>query len=181
MGEAIGGIAQGVGAVNAANANAKGAENAANIGLQGIQTQVTEQGREANMANQLAEAQKQAYQTAAGTGAGQLSSATGAITGEANAVNPELGEMSSDIANRNAQELQQGAGQMSANLATQGVRGGQAATLLNRGTGQQAITAQQNIDQMKYQDATQKQAALMAYQAAIGQGGQRAQVGNISF
>ena len=181
MGDAIGGIAQGAGAVAAANANANASQNVANIGLQGINTQVSEKAREANLAQQNALAQQQAYQKAVGTGTGELNNATNAITSEANTANPMLAQESTDIADQNAQELQQGAGQMSANLATQGVRGGQAATLLNRGTGQQAITAQQNIDQLQYQDSATKQAQLMAYQAAIGQGGQRAAIGNVSY
>ena len=83
-----------------------------------------------------------------------------------------LTQESKDIADKNAQELQQGSGQMGANLAAQGVRGGAAATLMNRGTGQEAITAQQNINQMKYEDEATRQSDLRAYQAAKAGRGQ---------
>ena len=162
VGEAIGGIAEGAGDVAAANAQANASEQ---------QTQLQR--------DQFA-AHNAAYDYSVGQGAGQYFNASNAINAEANTANPELTSMSADVANRNAQQLQQGAQQMGANLSTQGVRGGQAATLLNRGSGQQATEMQQYLDQLKYQDSASKQQQLMAYNAAIGQGGQKAEL-NTSF
>ena len=167
MGEAIGGIAQGAGSVMAAQAQGNALENQAKLGLQGTEEQIAEQKNEFG-------SQMTAYQAAQAQGQDQMGTANTAFENSVNTANPELATMSKDIATNNAQELQQGASQMGANLATQGVRGGQAATLLNRGTGQQAITAQQNINQMKFQDAATRQAQQAAYQVAIAQTGQAA-------
>lgn len=167
VGEAIGGIAEGTGDVMAANADKEASENATNLQYKTAAEQLAEQQRQFN-------AREGAYTTAIGTGHAQMDAAGNALNAEANTVNPELTTMSADVANRNATQLQQGAAQMGANLATSGVRGAQAATLLNRGSGQQAVDMQQYLDQLKYQDSSSKQAQLMAYNAAIGQGGQRA-------
>ena len=132
-------------------------------------------------------ARESAYGAAKATGSANQAAGEGALgsftggTGLYGTENPMLGQESKDIAAKNAQELQQGAGQMSANLAGSGVRGGQAATLLNRGTGGMAINAQEDVNQMKYQDAAQRQAAAMAYQAAKAGAGQSAATGSIGF
>ena len=185
MGEAIGGIVQGAGSVMAAQAQGNALENQAKLGLQGTEETLKEQGREFDTSTTnsqaLNAARQKAYQEAIATGGSQMTSGENALTTEANTANPELGQMETDIASGNAKQLQQGSSQMGANLATQGVRGGQAATLLNRGTGEQSIAAQQAINQMKYQDSAQKQAALMAYQAAKAGRGQSATTPAQSF
>jgi len=114
------------------------------------------------------------YESALGRGQNQLAQGEQSLVGESGQINPELGRMESDIATGNAKELQQGAGQMAANLAGQGVRGGQAATLINRGTGEQAIGAQKDVNQMKYNDISQKEADLRAYMANKARAGQTA-------
>ena len=160
IGAAASGLFQGAGNIMAANAQKDAAENESNL-------KYGEQKREFD-------ARQNAYTTAIGTGRTQMDAAGNALNAEASTPNPELATMSADVANRNAAQLQQGAQQMGANLATQGVRGGQATTLLNRGSGQQALEMQQYLDQLKYQDSASKNATLMAYNSAIGQQGQRA-------
>jgi hypothetical protein len=178
MGSAIGGIAQGAGSVMAAQAQAGAMENQATLGLQGTREQIAEQGREFNTTTdyqkQLSDARAKAYQASLSTGGQQMSEGENALTTEANTANPELTQQTADIASGNAQQLQQGAAQMEANLAQQGVRGGQAAGLLNRASGEQAITAQKDVNTMKYTDAAQRAAELRAYQAAKAQKGQAA-------
>ena len=171
VGAGIGGVAQGAGTVLGAQATAAGMENQAKIGLQGIQEQLAEQARQFNTTNTE---KMNAYQAALQSGGTQMKAGENDLTAEAGSQNPEIGQMEGDIATNNAKMLQQGAGQMGANLAMQGVRGGQAATLLNRGTGEQAINAQQDINKMKFQDAATKQNLLMAYNAAKAGAGQRA-------
>ena len=125
-------------------------------------------------------ADRAAYETSRTTGAADEASGENAFTTEANTPNAQLGTMEADIKNKTAQQIQQGAGQMSANLEAQGVRGGQSATLLNRGTGEMATTAQQNIDQMKYEDEATRQADLRAYQANKAKTGQAATLAGVA-
>ena len=181
----IGGVAQGAATVAAANAQANALENQAQLGLQGTKEQIKESGREFDTTNtfqQATEAARQkAYAEAIAKGSSEMGEGENALTTEANTANPELEQQEKDIASGNAKQLQQGASQMGANLATQGVRGGQAATLLNRGTGEQSIEAQKNINQLKYQDAATRAAELRAYQAAKAARGQTATVPAQSF
>jgi hypothetical protein len=92
----------------------------------------------------------------------------------------ELGEAKQGALTGNAAALQQGAGQMQANLVQSGVRGGQAATLLNRGTGQQSVDANQMINQMAMDEATQRRqmrGGLFGQKAGAGYSGQLQQFG----
>ncbi len=155
----ISGIAQGAGNVMAAQAQAGALKEQAAQQLKGQEEQLAEQKAEFGTTN---EQRQKAYAEAIARG----QQGEQQLIGESNTPNAMLNQESQDIASRNAQELQQGAGQMSANLAAQGVRGGQAATLMNRGTGQQAISAQQNINQMKFQDEATRKNQLRAYMAA---------------
>lgn len=110
------------------------------------------------MFNATGNAQASAYQDALGN----LKSGEAGIQA-AQGENPFLADVTSDIATRNAKELQQGTAQMGTNLAEQGVRGGQGATLLNRGSGEMATNAMNNVTNLKFQDAATKQAQLNAY------------------
>ena len=145
--------------------------NAANLGFSREQLTNTESQQAADRA---------AYEAALSRGQGEMTEGENAFTTEANTPNAQLGTMEADIKNKTAQQIQQGAGQMSANLAAQGVRGGQSATLLNRGTGEMATTAQQNIDQMKYEDEATRQADLRAYQANKAKTGQAATLAGVA-
>lgn len=185
MGEAIGGIAQGAGAVAAANATGNAMENQAKLQLEGSKLGIAEQGREFDTTNtftQATEAARQkAYAEAIAKGGAQMGEGETSFMNEANTANPEIAQQEADIKSGNAQELQQGSAKMAANLATQGVRGGQAATLLNRGVGMQAIEAQKNINQLKYTDAATRAAELRAYQASKAARGQTATIPAQSF
>lgn len=172
VGVGVGGIAQGVSAKGAANATGNAMQKQAELGLKGTEEQIAEQKAEEN-------ARQAAYQTSRATGLGDVAAGENALTTEANTPNAMLTKEEEDIAAGNARELQQGAGQMDANLAAQGVRGGAAATLMNRGTGQQAISTQEDINKMKYEDEATRQADLRAYQAAkAGRGQSLASFGN---
>jgi hypothetical protein len=82
---------------------------------------------------------------------------------EANTALPELVQAKQDIQEA-ATEQQQAANQaMQAQLAQQGVRGGQAATLLNRGTGQLGREALRDINTLGYQEAAGRQGARLDY------------------
>ena len=163
----VGGLATGVGGKMGAQAGAKSAEDTANKNTVMSREQLAENKRQFDT-------RQSAYNQSVATGSAQMIKGEQGLMDSINGANPELSAMSNDIANGNARALQQGAGQMSANLATQGVRGGQAATLLNRGTGSQAVSAQENINQLKYQDSATRAAQLRAYQAAKAQAGQSA-------
>lgn len=182
---ASGGLMGGAGSIMGANASAKAAEEQAKLGLQGMREQIAEQGREFDITSGFEKeneaARIAAYQNSLKAGGADLAKYGGEADTAFNTENPELSTMESDIASGNAKQLQQGASQMAANLATQGVRGGQAATLLNRGTGEQAIAAQKDVNQMKYSDAATRAAELRAYKAALAQRGQAASLQGSAF
>ena len=89
-------------------------------------------------------------------------------------------DLKNDILKNESPALQKSARQMEANLAQQGVSGGQAATLLNRGVGEMGNTAEQNIDTLIASQASQQQAQQAnqlsqqeaqkaAYQSSLGE------------
>jgi len=77
---------------------------------------------------------------------------------------PELEQAKKDLLEGQSEALSKGTSQLGANLAMQGVRGGQAATLLGRGTGEITQGAMKDINQMALSDAEQRRAATIAYQ-----------------
>lgn len=172
----IGGIAQGAGTVVAANSQADAARSVAGTNAAVTREQLAEQKRQFDITNKqekaIEEARRQAFLNSKESGRLQMGEGESAFNNISSAPSEALETMSSDIASGNAEELQQGARQMGANLALQGVRGGQAATLLNRGSGQQAVDAQRRINELKYQDESTRKAAQMAFQAAKAQRGQ---------
>jgi hypothetical protein len=118
-------------------------------------------------------ADRAAYESALKTGSSQMGEGEGSLLSAIGTENPELATMEKDIASKTAKQLQQGQSQMGANLAAQGVRGGAAATLMNRGTGEMATAAQESINAMKYGDSATRAADLRAYmaqKARLGQG-----------
>lgn len=90
----------------------------------------------------------------------------------------ELTQAKQDAISGNAAALQQGAGQMKTNLTQSGVRGGQAAMLLNRGTGQQSVDANQLINQMAVDEASERRKLQQnSLGAKMGLYGQKAGAG----
>jgi len=174
----IGGVAKGAGTVMAANAQAKAMENVANTGLTGTREQIAEQGREFNTTSEFEKAnqaaRQKAYQEAIATGGSQMESGEGSLLSSLNTANPEIAQQEADLRSGNAKALQDTTGQMHANLAAQGVRGGQAATLEGRAVGDMGVEAQKNINTLKYQDADTRASQLRAYMAAKAQRGQAA-------
>lgn len=79
---------------------------------------------------------------------------------------PELEQAAQDILKQGAQGLQQGAGQLGAELEKGGIRGGQAATQLRRGIGSMAEDTQMDINRLKYEDAAKRAAEKRAYEAS---------------
>ena len=66
--------------------------------------------------------------------------------------------------------MQDTAKQVGANLATSGVRGGQAATLQNRAVGEVGLNAEENIDQLLAQQAAATQAQQAGYYTQMAGG-----------
>ena len=60
--------------------------------------------------------------------------------------------------------------QVGANLATAGVRGGQATILQNRAVGEQGLGAQEDIDQLLAQNAATREAQKAGYYTQLGAG-----------
>ena len=82
---------------------------------------------------------------------------------EANTQLPELQQLITDIANQSSEAQRQNRRQINANLAMQGVRGGQAAILANRATGELNRDLQRDINQTAYNEAANRQQARLNY------------------
>lgn len=120
-----------------------------------------------------------AYKAALGRGEQQYGEGESAFLSAAEAENPELAAMQSEIEKGTAKSLQQGAGQLQAELAKSGVRGGQAARLLGRGVGEMTEKGLSDITQLKYSDVAQRAAEKRAYLAAKAGRGQAATLGGL--
>lgn len=82
---------------------------------------------------------------------------------EANTQLPELGQLVTDISNEAAEAQRQNARQVGAELARQGVRGGQASILANRATGELNRDLQRDINQTIYDEAANRQNSRLEY------------------
>ena len=76
---------------------------------------------------------------------------------------PELTQLMEDIANQSAEAQRQNRRQVNANLAMQGVRGGQAGILANRATGELNRDLQRDINQTAYNEAANRQSQRLGY------------------
>jgi hypothetical protein len=88
---------------------------------------------------------------------------------------PELTQLKSDIANQSTEAQNAQRGQVNLNLAQQGVRGGQAATLANRSSGELNKQLGYNVNQLAYDDATKRASEKAGYYAG------KAQTGNTGY
>jgi hypothetical protein len=133
--------------------------------IQNRQTNLSENAN--NRAENQAVLQRQAYQGIMGKsaeGESQFMNETGKAP-------TELETAKNDILTGNAKALNQGASEMQANLAQEGVRGGQAATQLRRGVGEMATGAQNNLNTMALTDAQEREKQRAAYLSAKGSAG----------
>lgn len=92
-----------------------------------------------------------------------------------NAPNTYLNILNRQILENNNKTLNNGARQLQTNLALQGIRGGQAGTLLNRGIGDMTQTAMNNLNQLNYDDEAQRRNLRASYDMA------KAQIGNNAY
>lgn len=95
---------------------------------------------------------------------------------EANTQLAEVGQLVKDISDEAAEAQRQNRRQVQAELAQQGVRGGQAAILANRATGELNRDLQRDINQTVYNEALNRQNSRLGYlgQKAITPWTQRA-------
>ena len=98
----------------------------------------------------------------------QLATSAADINSATASAPSELLQEQSDIANKGTRSMQDISKQVGANLATSGVRGGQAAILQNRAVGEAGVSEQENIDQLLAEDAEQRMAAKTGYDTAVG-------------
>ncbi len=82
---------------------------------------------------------------------------------EANTQLPELGQLVQDISDEAAESQRQNRKQVQAELAQQGVRGGQAAILANRATGELNRDLQRDINKSVYDEALNRQNSRLNY------------------
>ena len=83
-----------------------------------------------------------------------------------NSQNPYLNIINQDLKNQTNDTLNSGKNQMLAGMTQAGLRGGQLATQLNRGIGTMATQANQNLNQMMYDEAQQRRNLQAAYNQA---------------
>lgn len=112
-----------------------------------------------NMGNQL-EARAEKYDTKLQN---QFNEAEPQFQQEADTQLPELQQLVEDIANQSAESQRQNQRQINASLAQQGVRGGQAAILANRATGELNRDLQRDINQTVYDEAANRQKSRLGY------------------
>lgn len=89
--------------------------------------------------------------------------------------NTYLNVLNRQILENTNKSLNNGAKQLQTNLALQGIRGGQAGTLLARGIGDMTQTAMNNLNQMNYDDEAQRRNLKASYDMA------KAQIGNNAY
>ena len=82
---------------------------------------------------------------------------------EANTQLAELGQLVQDISDESAEAQRQNQRQINASLAQQGVRGGQAAILANRATGELNRDLQRDINKTVYDEALNRQNSRLNY------------------
>lgn len=92
-----------------------------------------------------------------------------------NAPNTYLNILNRQILENNNKTLNSGARQIQSNLALQGIRGGQAGTLLNRGIGDMTQNAMDTLNQLNYDDEAQRRNLKASYDMA------KAQIGNNAY
>lgn len=120
------------------------------------------------------EARKQAYNAIIKRGGSDMAKGEKAFIQEAEQAPLELDQLKQDILSGQAETMQAGSNQMQADLAASGMRGGQAATALKRGTGNIATAAQRDVNQLIGGEAMQRAAERRAYQSAKASRGQSA-------
>lgn len=111
-------------------------------------------------------AREQAYKDTMARSGTQMSQGEAGFMEAVGSAPESLEQAKQDILTGGAKGLQKASGQMQANLATQGVRGPQAATLLNRGTGEMGQNIQMELNKLGLTDEQDRKKALLAYQAA---------------
>lgn len=127
------------------------------------------------------EARKQAYDAIVARGGADMATGEKAFIEEAGQAPAELDQLKQDILSGQAETMQTGSNQMQADLAASGMRGGQAATALKRGTGNIATAAQRDVNQLVGGEAMQRAAERRAYQSAKAGRGQGATYAPPSF
>lgn len=93
----------------------------------------------------------------------QFNEAEPQFQNEANTQLAELGQLVTDISDESAEAQRQNQRQISASLAQQGVRGGQAAILANRATGELNRDLQRDINKTVYDEALNRQNSRLNY------------------
>lgn len=90
----------------------------------------------------------------------------GVLNNIVNNQNPYLNQVAYDIKNNQNDVLNAGRNQLNTALAQQGLRGGQAAIQLNRGIGNMTTQANQDLNNMAYDEAQQRRNLQAAYNQA---------------
>jgi len=171
FGAAAGGLFNFIGSRYSADAQTKIAEyqNATENRKLEIEQDLAQQGIDINKAVQeeqerVNKARETAYGEVMGKAGTAATEGEAGLTAATGQPLPELEQARQDLLQGQSESMSKGVSQLGANLAMQGVRGGQAATLLNRGTGDITRGVTKDINQMALEDAEKRRAANIAYQ-----------------
>ena len=132
-----------------------------------------EQKRQFNVGLGSSDVLRKAYQEAIGKAEGGFGESEKKFYDTTGKTPEELLQLKQDIAEGSAEGIQSATGQIESSLAKQGVRGGQAGTLLGRATGKMGTEAQRDINRVIAQDASQRQAQRAGYESMLGQMGKQ--------
>lgn len=131
---------------------------------------MTKQQFEAQQAQQAA--QRQAYNQMLGrAGEGEQQ-----FMAQSNIADPTIEAQKQELLSGQSKALQAGTGELRANLAMQGVRGGQAGTQMRRGIGEMTEAGISDINKIGTEDALRRAAERRAYLSVKGQTGGAGQV-----
>lgn len=109
---------------------------------------------------------KQAYDNMIKRATGLQTEGERVLNNIVNNPNPYLNQVAYDLKNNTNDVLNAGRNQVNAGLAQQGIRGGQAGTLLARSVGNMTNQANQDLNNMMYQDIANNRNLKAAYNQA---------------
>jgi len=167
----FGGIASGLGGLLGGRQQRKAAEvQAAAQAREGTANrQLTRE--QAALQEAMQQRQRQAEGIAAPQVFGELTGAAGQqeqrLTDLFSQAPPELQTLKEDILSGQSEQLQTGTRALEAQLAQEGVRGGQAATQLRRGTGEMTEDATRDINRIMAQEAIGRQQSETGYRSQL--------------
>jgi hypothetical protein len=122
------------------------------------------------------DAQRKAYESMLGRAGTMADTGEQSFLTEANTADPTIEAQRQDLLTGQNKALQAGTGEMRANLAIQGVRGGQVATQMRRGIGEMTEAGISDVNKLATEDSLRRAAERRAYMSAKAGAGRAGQL-----